>query len=213
MPNMPDMPCGVPFCAAALRLMWPLKEFRLTDIGAVQGCTPPAVCRRADVLGIWDLRPHGRVSVFSVTRLRQLWADDRLTNDQIAATLNLHPRMLSQHARSLGLPQRRMGQKQKVRFGPEFEVMWNANVLSREIARHYGCRICSVEHEVRRRGLQRRRRCKGWLAEAKTLDQFREWQLGQAMARTAAETEAVLKLAEMVDSPARMMKPTMARAA
>lgn len=199
MPKMPALPCGVPFCATALRLMWPLKAFRLTEIGAVMGCTPPAVCRRAEVLGIWDERPHARVSVFSAIEFRRLWADDRLTTDDIAAALNLHRRSVSLHARNMALPQRRMGQKIKVVFDDDFDLMWRQRVLVREMARHYHCDRWSVEKEVARRKLPRRSRAKGWLAEAKTLAQFREWKLGQSMAREAEATRAAMMALDMVD--------------
>jgi hypothetical protein len=186
-----------------LRLLWPIKAVRVADIGAVYGRSKSEMDRRAVMLGIWSDRRHPQIPVYSVAEFTRLWLDEAVSRPRIAARFGMSLLQVWVHAQKLGLPDRKAGRKRSVAFGPLFASMWQAGVLRREMARHFCCSLALIGIEADRQGLQRRVR--GVSQPKLTLIQFREWQIGQAMARHAAEEQAVLLLSEMVDLPTRRL--------
>lgn len=201
-PHRPAMPCGRPACPAVVRMLWPLPDvLQITGIAALCGVSASQIWYRAAQLGVEDQRPRRRKPRYTERQFRALWLDDRLSLAQIGARLGgLHPVNVGQHGRRLGLPPRKTGTKARAVIGPEFDLMWRLGVRTREIAGHYGIGQPAVTRVAKGRGLDLRIPPvpQGRL----TLAQFREWQLGQAMAREAAASAAVLKKAARVDSHA-----------
>lgn len=199
MPKRPPLPCGPYFCPAPLRLLWPDDGIRARDIAALYGCSLSELERRAHRLDVWEQRRHRRTMVYSMSEFRRLWADQSVSTDEIGRRLGMVKRVVQAHARKLGLPRRTTGRKPVYPFDDLFEVMWREGVIAREIATVYGCAASLVGKEAERRGLPRRQRKAGWLVNSKTLAEFRQWQLRQALAASAASEQAALRRAEMVD--------------
>lgn len=189
MPRKPALPCGSWFCPVPLRLLWPIKAVPLADVAACYGRSRQEMERRAHMLGIWGLRPHGRVALYSVAEFKRLWLDPGMTKARIAARFGMARVQVQLHARRLGLPPRRTGAPPVYTFGPEFDAMWRARVMAREMASVYGCAPTLIHKEAERRGYGPRGRAGPRL----TLAQFR-------LAETARAEQAALRLAEMVDN-------------
>jgi hypothetical protein len=196
MPRKPDMPCGIWFCPAVLRMLWPVKAIRLAEIGACYSRSRIEMERRARMLGIWDQRAHGVVPVYSVAEFTRLWLDPSLTRAAIAKRFGMTKAQLWQHSQRLGLPARRNGAPPTYQFGPEFDAMWHGRVLGREMAKVYGCAATLIHKEAERRGHPAR----GKRGPRKlTLGEWR-------MKAVAEETRAAMVLAEMVDGRTRLAR-------
>lgn len=191
MPRRPPLPCGVWFCPVPMRLLWPIKAVSLDRIGAIYGRSRPEIERRARQLGLWDDRRHRAELVYSVAEFRRMWLDPKMTKPKIGARFGMNRAQVWQHAQRLGLPPRKPGRVFVHVFGADFDALWRAGVLAREMARHYGCSVSLISHEAARRGLPRRTRS---MPQGRTMLQYR-------LAQTAAETTAALHLSEMVDLP------------
>lgn len=200
-----DCACGRGFCPATLRILWPVKAIRIGEIAGLTRVTPTTIWKRVEQIGIYDQRPMRRRLRYSPVLFRALWADDSLTLADIGARLGgIHPVNVGQHGARMGLPPRKTGAKPRAAIGPEFDLMWRMGVKVREIARAHGIGQPRASRIAAERGLPPR------IPPAPqgrmTLDQFREWQLGQRMAREAAETAAALRLSGMVDAPNRIAR-------
>jgi hypothetical protein len=182
--------CGAPDCPVPLRLLWPVKDIRLTVLAGIYRCWPGGVEHRARRAGLWDLRPHRRAKRPAEAGFRALWADATLSNADIAARCGMSRDMVTFHGRSLGLPRRRSGRRSQFGFDATFDAMWRAGVLAREIARAYGCSARLVPHTAAQRGLPARGRFAGVVV---TLADFRALQLRLSMAADAARTRDALR--------------------
>lgn len=141
---------------------------------------------------------------FSLSELRRLWADDSLTNAQIAVAVGYSERGLCTVARKLGLPPRRIGPK--VTFDTDlFERLWRAGVGAREIAGLFGCNRFTLSSAAARMGLPLRGG--GW-SPVITLAQYREAELGQRMAAAARLEAGALLASDMVDDPRAFRRRT-----
>lgn len=196
--DLGEFPCGRTFCPAVLRLLWPVKTIRVGEIAGLTRVTPGSIWRRVEQIGCYDARPKRKKPRYSLTLFRALWADNRLSLAEIGERLGgLHPVNVGEHGRRLGLPPRATGAKPRAIIGPEFAQMWRIGVKTREIARFYGIGQPRVSRIAADLGLELR---VPPVPQGKlTLDQFREWQLGQRMARDAAEINAALGRAKKVD--------------
>lgn len=129
----------------------------------------------------YALRPR-----FSIAALREIWADNRLTNRQVGAAIGRTERGLQDIAVRLGLPPRKLGPKVKL-DQRLFARMYLAGVSMAEIAVFTGMHRSSLPYVAVRLGLASRG--KGWVATM-TLAQFWEAELGRAMAETAVAERA-----------------------
>lgn len=195
MPRRPTLTCGQYFCPAPLRLLYPIKAVPAASVARIYGCGLSEVERRAHKLGVFDLRPHRRVMVYSAAAFRAAWADPDLTVAEIAARFGMLDLVAGQHARRLGLPPR-IGGAPRAAFGPAFDRHWRDGVRTRVMAAIYGCHPDTVLREARRRGLSRRKRGSAKLGADHLLQ--------QVLARSAAETHAALRDSEMIDPPSRV---------
>jgi hypothetical protein len=196
--------CGHGFCPAVLRLLWPENAIRIGDIAGLTRVTPATIWTRVERLGLYDPRAHRLKPRYTPGAFRALWADQNLSLAEIGARLGgMHPVNVTQHAARMGLSPRKTGRKPKIVIGADFDLMWWMGVKVRDIARAHGMCQAHASRLALSRGLPPRDR-PGRHGKL-TLEQFRDWQLGQALARSAAETTAALRLSGMVDvvRPAR----------
>mgnify|MGYP001193178052 CR=1 FL=1 len=134
---------------------------------------------------------------FTLSELRRLWADDGLTNAEIAAAIGYSERGVYSLSRKLGLPSRRLGPK--VTFDQSlFESLWRAGVGAREIAALFGVNRYTLSNAAVRMGLPQRGG--GWQPRM-SLAQYREAQLARRMADSARREAGALLAAGMVDNP------------
>lgn len=196
MPYRPPMPCGVYFCPAPMRMLWPVADMPQKQIGAVYGVTWAELARRADRLGIEDQRPKRRSPSYSAVEFKRLCADEAFTIRQIAARLNMEMQGVRKHARRMGLPPRKGGRRASVQWPADFAAMWLANVGAPEIAERLGCHATMISRKARKMGLPDRRATRWNII---TIADYRALQLRNALAARAREEQAALRNAEMVD--------------
>lgn len=179
-------PCGIRFCPVPLRLLWPLKAVKVRDIARLYGVGVSEIERRAEQIAIYNQRPHRRVMVYSKTEFKRLWDDQMLTLEQIGDRLGMLPRVATLHARRLGLPERKCGQKPTYTFDADFDALWRAKVSCQDMARHYGgCSKSLIGVEARRRKLPPRPRAGKLMPIANALEALAAEKLAQAMRREA----------------------------
>lgn len=189
------MPCGPRFCPAALRLLWPIKTVKVRDIARLYGVTPPEIERRAEELTIYGLRPHRRTMVYSKAEFKRLWENDALTLEDIGECIGMVPRVVTNHARKLGLPERKCGPKPTYTFDEDFDALWRAKVSCQEIARHYGgCSKSLIGIEAKRRKLPPRPRAGKLHPIATVLEALAAKKLAEAMRREAEIADLARKI-------------------
>lgn len=136
----------------------------------------------------------------SRARFTEMWLG-HVHGDAIAAAFGIDRSTVTKFAKRFGLPLRT--QRKCARWvipfdrSDEFAAMWRAWVKTDEIARHFGCNCKTVENHAKRLGLPAKGR--GNPERFLSLADFRALQLREAMARSAAETRAQMKLADMID--------------
>lgn len=123
-------------------------------------------------------------------RIREVWLDSSLTTAEAAAAVGLVRVNLWRRAKAMGLPPRPRGRRAHL-TEKELAPLWDAGVLASEIARHFDCSPVSVHGAARRLGLPRRPL--GWRPRV-TLADYRQTQLGLAMAQAASAENAALDL-------------------
>lgn len=155
----------------------PIRRF-----GAVPGQKPP------------------RGKQVTVAEFRRMWYDPNLTVADIGRILGICDRSVWQRARHRGMPDRTT----IIKPGPKpildaaAEAMWRACVRAEDIAEIYGTSVSTVHMHVHRNKVKRSRLVTRWNPPISIAD-YRALQLREAMAATAREEEAALRLAEMVD--------------
>lgn len=144
-------------------------------------------------------KPH-RGKQVTVAEFRRMWFDPAMTVTDIAAALDICARSVWQRARHRGLPDRTTIIKPgpKPTLDAAAEAMWRACVRSEDIAAAYGVNVSTVHQHVHRQGIKRQRPVDRW-HPAITMAEYRALQLRAAMAASARESEAALRLSEMVD--------------
>ena len=145
-------------------------------------------------------RAHQHFKPFSAKAFAAAWADESLRRPQIAAMFGISNLHCWRRAKALGLPPRRQGPPRKATPDAFIKAAWLAGVGSRAICRAAGIDDETLYSRVREMGLPLRGPGK---RPKMTLADFREVQLRDAMAISAAETRAHMKLAEMVDGVRR----------
>lgn len=124
-----------------------------------------------------------------------MWNDRSCTTDQIAAAFGMHRSTVAPTGQRLGLPPRKTGTKPQIPREP-FASLWMAGVAAAEIAAELGIGLKHTTIVARRLGLQPRHRN---FRAGITLADYRAQLLRAAMAASASETAAALRMAEMVD--------------
>lgn len=133
----------------------------------------------------------------SDARVRELWADPRLTKVTMPAKAGCCYNTLRVRARALGLPERHPG-RSNLR-GPLFEALWRAGVASSEIAGLLGAIEGSIGRAAARAGLPPRGNG-GWRPKM-SLAQFQEQTRAAAFhARTAREARDMLAAIDRADA-------------
>lgn len=144
---------------------------------------------------------RNRGKAMSRAELARLWADRRISREEIGRRLGITAQAVSWRARTLGLPPRPEGSAPRFdHHDPLFFEMWHANVRPAEMGRHFGVGLSAILANARRLGLSRECHRHNSI----DLAAFREMQLSRALAAQAAEERAALRLAEMVDAPSLM---------
>ncbi|WP_126975609.1 hypothetical protein [Frigidibacter oleivorans] len=151
-------PCGTcGICPAAAAIAWNQFDLGLNAVAAWVGSSRTSLVRAAEAYGF----PGRRKPVtprLSVREISRLWGDETIPVAEAAARAGISSRCLYVRAKRLGLPPRRGGPKSKVRWPDDFDAMWAAGVLGKEIAAAAipPAHTSQVASEVRRRGLKRR---------------------------------------------------------
>lgn len=181
-------PCGLKFCPAPLRILWPDMAFEQKAIGAIYGICGEMTSKRAEALGIHDQRPPTRrKAIYSRKRFEKIWTDLTITRGQAAALIGLHPDVCARHAKRMGIKARPMAVK--IIFWPEdFNAIWDAGVSTQEIARASKCCGETVLTEARRRKLSHRD------ARFRAKVSLAEYRLARAMAADARTTQLAFEI-------------------
>lgn len=132
---------------------------------------------------------------------RALWFDLSISSAEIGRRLGISGSAVRQRARARGLPTRGYNRYGQYLIGPdrqaEFVALWQAGVLSRDIAAHYSTHCITIADNAARLGLPRRG--KSWQHRGITLAEYRQRQINAALSASAAETRAQILLGEMAD--------------
>jgi hypothetical protein len=147
--------------------------------------------------------PRGRGKLMAEATFASLWNDPAVHVTEIAERLGISRQAVAIRARVRGLPKRagwKSSHKRVEDDAPGLAEMWLANVGVTAMAAHFGCSHTGIMAAAERLGLPKRKLSR-W--DAITVDDFRAAQLREAMARSAREEQAALRLAEMVDGIAQ----------
>jgi hypothetical protein len=144
--------------------------------------------------------PRTRGALMSEAAFARLWSDPAVHVADIARTLGITRQAVAIRARVRGLPPRK-GARKAVRDRvedrcPDFAALWTAGVGLVAMMEHLGCCHTAILKAAARLGLPKRRLTR-W--NALTMADYRATLLRDAMAASARETRAAMKLAEMVD--------------
>lgn len=143
-----------------------------------------------------------RGKLISDAEFRRWWADETMCIGDMAARLGVSLHAVSCRAKARGLPARPRTRQLKISDTAEFTAMWNAGVQTRDIMEHFGCSHLTPRNTAARLGLKPRGW--GWYSPVRLADYLRDKEaaaMAAAMAASAAETRAVMKLCEMTDHP------------
>lgn len=117
------------------------------------------------------------------SEIRRVWLDDSMPSEEAAASIGLKRATLWRRAKCLGLPSRKSGRREAIPAA-DLRMLWNAGVLARDIADHYGCQEDSIGQAARRLGLPKR---KPGPKSRQTLSQYKDELLGRALQRLARD--------------------------
>lgn len=138
----------------------------------------------------------GRTLVFSRAAFTEAWNDPNLSRYDIALRFDMSNMHTWRVARRFDLPPRKKGPRHKALPDQFIRAAWLAGVSAGEICREAGIVEDTLYVRLDDLGLKRR----GPGARPKmTLADFRVMYLRAAMAVSAQEEQAALRLAEMVD--------------
>lgn len=127
-------------------------------------------------------------------RIRAVWLDETISGVEAARRLGLTRSTLGLHVRRLGLPARKGGRFPSLSPVQRAEIarLWAASVSARDIAARYGLSLGHVGRVAHRMGLPKR-------SGGQHVITITEYLLSDGMARSAAETRAAMRRADMVD--------------
>lgn len=193
-------PCGRRFCPAAIRVLYPVEELRLTRIGAALGLSAHSVARQADWLGLKRRRPNYHKPV-SVARMRKLYVEADLSIEDLGRALGMHPDTAMRKAKAMGLEKpSRNNYRHKITWPADFNQMWLDGVLIADImaaAKTDLTDIRCVSREARRRGLPPRTKNRRW--SAITITDWNQMRLGAKLAQAARIEQAAFIAADLAD--------------
>lgn len=138
-----------------------------------------------------------RGKVVSEAAFRRMWMDLTMTRAEIGAVIGITPQCVMKRAKRRGLPSRRDLKRETCRVFDvdEFRDMWVAGVRTKDILAHFWCSNPTTTDAAKRFGLSPRG--KGWQYQGITIDEYREIQLGRAMAEEAKRREDRIRKAGM----------------
>ena len=176
------LPCGVPFCAGAVRMVYALNDMAMVRAAGMVGISETTLAERAERLGCPPRLHRKNLRHVSRDRLLAAYADQSVPLAVAAGRIGLSARVLLRRVAGLGVPQRHPGPKAYVPWPQAFDAMWMAGVLVTEMAGLIGCSVNGVMKEAARRGLP----CRRSMAGARiTLAAFRARVAVVAMGQTA----------------------------
>ncbi len=182
--------------AAEVRRIWADRSIPLRDAARQLGVSADALRRRAQAMGL----PDRRASAVAADAIRAAWADLSVTDAELAARLGIARSSLWRNAKALGLPPRPRKQH-SVKDRALFAAMWAEGVSLAEMGRVFAVHPMTVSATAKAFGLPPRR--SGGPQRALRADQFgaalADRILARRLARVADETQAALRLSEMVD--------------
>lgn len=128
-------------------------------------------------------------------QIRAAWIDPRLTTHDAAKAVGLSRSNLWRRARALGLPPRKVGNRNAIPDQALFARMWAAGVNARFMAEAFGCHFLTISQTAKRLGLPPR--CAGGRKARITVEAFwageAEARLAQSMPAIAAAENAALR--------------------
>lgn len=133
-----------------------------------------------------------------VSEAEFLWLDSSLSLADVGQRLGISDDAVSKRAKRRGLPQRSRGGSARRSVPVNFAEMWRAGVATPDLARLCGSGPDFPTRTAKRLGLASRPVGRGF--KAISLADYLQQQLAARLAASAAETRAVMRLSEMVDS-------------
>ena len=195
-----NKPCGHHFCAATVRILHGVEDITYKQAGVVMGLCAAHVARLANGLGL-AARYENRLKPVSMARIRKLH-DQGLRLAEIGAVVGLHGDTVARKQKILGLRAKtKNNYRDHIQWPAQFDAMWRDGVLIADIMAAAKGRLTDVRcvsREAKRRGLPPRNRNCRWTAL--TINEWRELQLGKAMAVSARAEQAAIIDAEMADA-------------
>lgn len=141
-------------------------------------------------------KPRNTGRTVTLAEFRRMWEDLSISVAQIGQRLGISQQGVTQRAKSRGLPPRPKRGAKPACDPAKLRRLYDADLSMKDIAAGLGCDRKTVHNYCVRLNLARRgsgRRPKATIAD------FRAVHLREAMAASARETEAALRLSEMVD--------------
>lgn len=131
-----------------------------------------------------------RGKVVSEAAFRRMWMDLTISREEIGALIGITPQCVMKRAKRRGLPSRRDLKRETCRAFDvdEFRDMWVTGVRTKDILAYFGCSNPTTTEAAKRFGFPPRGR--SWQYRGITIDEYREIQLGRAMAAEAKRREA-----------------------
>jgi len=207
-PSQNRKPCGRRFCPAAIRVLHPVEDLTLAQIGAALGTSANSVSRQSDKLGL-PMRYADHYKKISRATLRDLYEVKNLPGEDIAAALGVAVDTVWRKAKAFGLRRPAVNNyRTHIVWPAEFDQMWLDNVLMADIFAAAKTELVDhriVAKEAKRRGLPSRQRG-GARWAAITIEQWQQIRLARAMAKAARIEQAAMINAEMVDDQRRIKR-------
>lgn len=138
-----------------------------------------------------------RGKIVSEAAFRRMWMDLTMSREEIGALIGITPQCVMKRAQRRGLPSRKVLAHDTCRVFDvdEFRDMWVTGVRTKDILAHFGCSNPTTTAAAKRFGLPPRGR--RWHHRGISIEEYREIQLGRAMAAEAKRREDRLRRAEM----------------
>lgn len=138
-----------------------------------------------------------RGKVVSEAAFRRMWMDLTIPREEIGALIGITPQSVMRRAKRRGLPSRRDLARETCRSFDvdEFRDMWITGVRTKDILAYFGCSNPTTTEAAKRFGLPPRG--KSWQYRGISIEEYREIQLGRAMAAEAKRRESRLRKAGM----------------
>lgn len=139
-------------------------------------------------------QPQNKGNPISPAEFRRLWYDMTVSMTDLSQRLGINERTVSQRARALGFePRTKLRGEHRTRFDADFPAMWIFGVCAKEMAAHYGVGETAVYMRANRMGMSARGRGVSRFKKARTIADFRAFQLVAKMAKSAEQESRAVK--------------------